>query len=151
MPLTYKYIPAPKTVESGIQYLQNELVPMFDEYWTRHGEKIYGEPAALQIPNLFVMWKHGGLAVVIAYENNKPVGFMFGIRFCPVTYRANALQLELWHCRDAEVEQGMFNYLFELMPLQDITEFRITSDVPLRAKIPWKKKNTFTLERYMKE
>lgn len=153
MAIRYEYIDTPKTTEDALTFMQHTLMPLIEEGWEKHGRQIYNEPLTFNVTSFVQMWMFGGLVVVAAYEGNQPVGYLFGIRFVPIPFKANVLQTEMWYGKTDEIEAGLFDYLLTIIKFMDIKEVRMTSDVHKMRELPtpWTQVNKFELYRYVKE
>lgn len=151
MTVTYKYVEIPKDTDTAINILKDGLMPLFNKYWSRYGGNVYDKQASFNIQSFIQMWQFGGIAIIGAYDGDKMVGYLLAIRYTPMSYNANAMQVEQWYAEDDITETGMFDYLIEISKFMDINELWTVSDIKGTPYIPWTKKNTFTTERYVKE
>lgn len=150
MTVNYKYIEIPKDTDSAINILKNDLIPLFDKYWNKHGLPTYAETASFNVQGFIQMWQFSGLALIGAYDDGKMVGYLLAIRYTPMAYRANSAQIEQWYADTDEIEKGLFNYFIEISKFMDIDELWTVSDRGT-PEISWVKKNTFTSTRYVKK
>lgn len=151
MAITYKYIDPPATPEKGVQFMQDTLLPLLREYWQKKGKELYNKDMNFNVLTFVQMWFLGSLVPVIAYEDDKPVGFFIGVRFVPILYDANTLQAEVWYAPTPEIEQGMFDYLMTIIGFMNINEIRIETTEPHAPSIPWRKVDTAVTTRHIKE
>lgn len=148
--IRYDYVDMPKTTEEAVKFIQSTLTPLVSEYWTEHGSKIYEKPLQFNIMSFIQMWMLGGCVLIVAYDDTTPVGFLLGVRFTPMLFKAAVIQTEVWYGRTPDVERGLFEYLTSITKFMDVNEIWVMSDVGGHVTIPWEKRNTFTLDQFVR-
>lgn len=151
MAVTYQYIDPPRTPEKSVDFMQNTFVPLLREYWDTRGKQIYNVDMQFNLLTFIQMWTMGSLVIIIAYDDNKPVGFFLGVRFVPILFDAAAVQTELYYGKTKEIEEGLFDYLMKIVGFMNINEIWLDSDGSRQINIPWTKRNSYTVTRYTKE
>ena len=128
MALQYKFIGRPKDSDECIELLQNDVIPLMTEHWNAYGKPFYVREFFLNVEGFFNYWMNNGLVIILAYEDNKAVGILIGLRFIPMTFHANILQLETCYGKRAEIEEGLYNYLESISNILDYDELWIATD-----------------------
>lgn len=149
--IRYEYMDMPKTTEQAVSFMQNQLMPLIDEYWDKRGKDIYEKPLRFNVMSFVQMWMLGGCVLVMAYDGDKPVGFLLGIRFTPILFKAAVVQTEVWYGVTDEVERGLFEYLSTITKFMDVEEIWVMSDVGSEAHMNWNKRATFTVDQYVRK
>ena len=149
--IVYKYLETPKTPEIAVDTMQNIIAPLFEKYWQERGKQGFNRPLDFNVLTFVQMWLMGSLLMIVAYEDNKPVGFFVGVRFTPLMFKATAVQAEVYYGPTKEIEDGLFKYLMNIVGFMDIDEVWINYGAQGNATVPWPKKNSFTVERFVKE
>lgn len=149
--IEYKYIDPPRNTEKAIDFMKNVMLPMLREYWEAEGKNIYEAEMSFNILTFIQMWNMGSLLIIIAYEDSKPVGFFIGVRFTPLLFDAAAVQVEIYYAHSKEIEDGIFDYLMKIVGFMNLNEIWLSKDPGQNPHIPWTKKNSFTVTRYVKE
>ena len=129
MALQYKFIGRPKDSDECIELLQNDVIPLMTEHWNAYGKPFYAREFFLNVEGFFNYWMNNGLVIILAYEANKAVGILIGLRFIPMTFHANILQLETCYGKRAEIEEGLYNYLESISNILDYDELWIATDI----------------------
>lgn len=143
-----KYINPPKKVEDSEKFLQ-EFIPLLTEYWETKGKAEYkGEELSLNVLSFVQMWRLGSLCILMAYEDNKPCGFLLGVRFRPMFYEANAFQIQDWYAPTPEVKDVIFKHLDEMLPLMNIHEVFAT-ETNVGNIVPYKMVSSQYYNRYL--
>lgn len=150
MAITYKYIDPPREPNDAVVVMRDTLMPLIQEYWDTKGKSVYGRDLQFNVLTFIQMWSMGSMVVVIAYEDDKPVGFLLGVRFVPLMYDSVAVQTEVCYGKRAEIEQGLFQYLTTIIHFMNINEVWVNSEALSDVTLEWPKHNTFTTTRYVK-
>lgn len=150
--ITYQIVSCPKEVDKAVALMRDEIDPLFFDFWEAKGKPFYKEDYSLGIFAFTQMWNLKTIKLVVAYQDNKPVGFLLGISFSPILFASrNIIQIEACYGDTSEIEKGLFDYFMTLTPILEIDEVWISSDAGLNYKPEWEKRNTITVDRYVKE
>lgn len=112
--MRYVFLEKPKTAEDVAHLLGNEIIPIFKEYWDNCGEKFHGRPFGFdEQGSLSFMraWVSGAVLMVMAYEDDKPVGFIVMAKLLPLLYQSSILHIDSYYGRSPEILRGLFNFL----------------------------------------
>lgn len=149
--IVYKYIDPPRNTEKAATLFRDTIIPLLHRYWEERGAKLYGAPFNLNIVPLMQTWMGNNLVLVIAYDDDKPVGFMFGVKFVPMLYNSVVLQSEIFYGETSEIEEGMFKYLGTIVPFMNVNELWLSVPPGAFTMSGWHQKGEFKLSRYVKE
>lgn len=127
---------------------------LYLESWNRDKEPLYHKPFSLNIAAFAQLWFTQTLKLFIAYDGDKPVGFLVGMVFRPLPYEANVFQIEDWYGSGIdEVERGLFDFATSAIRFMGCDELWL-ADRADREPSPmkgWKVENTFRYYRFTKE
>lgn len=151
MAFTYKYIDPPQSPEKAIDFLQHTLVPLLHEYWESEGKKIYNCEMYFNVLTFVQIWNMGSMAIIIAYDGDKPAGFMLGVKFTPIMYNANALHTELLYAPTPEIRTGILNYLYTIVRFMDINEVWVRDGGDTPPPDGWRTEHMQPVVRLIKE
>ena len=149
--IVYKYIDPPRGSEKATIFFRDTLIPLLHKYWDERGEKLYGAPFSLNIVPLVQTWMGNNLVLVVAYDNDQPVGFLFGVKFVPMLYNSVVLQTEIFYGQTREIEEGMVKYLSTILQFMNVNELWVNTAQGAFALGKWHQKGDFKLSRYVKE
>ena len=128
MALQYKYLDRPKDAENCIQLLDSAIIPLLKEHWDKYGKPEYGRDFNLNTEAFIALWTRTSFTLVLAYDEDKPVGIFVGIRVMPMEFTAHVLQVETCYGKSAEIEEGLYNYIKSIAPIIGYDELWVNTD-----------------------
>lgn len=128
MALQYKFLDRPKDIDSCLAVLGSTIIPLLKEHWDKFGKPEYGKDFNLNTEAFVSLWINAGFVLVLAYDNDTPVGIIVGLRVSPMDFSARVLQVETCYGRTAEVEEGLYNYIESIAPIVGYDELWISND-----------------------
>lgn len=143
-----EYIDKPKDTDTAIAFLQETLMPMIFTYWQERGQNVYDKNFDFNILAFINMWMVGSIELIVAYEDDKPVGFLLGVRFTAMLFRENVVQLEAWYGEREEIERELFAYLERIAKFQDVGEIWLTNDTGSPGYCSWPVSHNFKMVQY---
>lgn len=149
--IVYKYIDPPRGTEKAIEFFRDTLIPLLHKYWEKRGEKLYDAPFHLNVVPLVQTWMGNSLVLVVAYDDGKPVGFLFGVKFVPMLYNSVVLQTEIFYGETKDIETGMVTYLSTIIPFMNVNELWVNAAQETFTLSGWHRKGEIKLSRFMKE
>ena len=129
MALQYKYLERPKDVDTCIKLLHDDIIPLLKEHWDRDGQPFYKRPFELNVEAFSRLWVTQGISIVIAYDNGTAVGIFVGVRFTPMNFGVQVLQVENCYGRTPEIESGLYNYIKSIASILGYEELWISTDM----------------------
>ena len=154
--MSYKYdLLEPATDRNkAIDDLTAAIGTLYAESWNRDKEAEYKRPFALNIAAFTNLWFGGALKLFMAYDDDKPIGFLVGMVFRPLPYEASVFQVEDWYSAGiSEVEQGLFDCAVNAIRFIGCSEIWVADKIDRNPKAMngWKETNTFQYHRFTKE
>ena len=128
MALQYKYLERPKDVDTCIKLLHDDIIPLLKEHWDRDGMPFYKRPFELNVEAFARLWVTQGISIVLAYDNNVAVGIFVGVRFTPMNFGVQVLQVENCYGRTPEIESGLYNYIKSIASILGFEELWVSTD-----------------------
>ncbi len=128
MALQYKYLDRPKDVDDCITLLDSAILPLLKEHWDKFGKAEYGRDFNLNTEAFVALWLNTSFTIVLAYDDNNPVGIFIGIRVLPMEFQARVLQVETCYGKTTEVEEGLYNYIKSIAPIVGYDEMWLNTD-----------------------
>lgn len=116
----------PEQPEDLQKFIIDDFGPLLDKYWKTYGEELYGKPINFEMSTFIHGWLSQAAFLLIAYENEKAVGFVIGMKFRPIFYQAHILQLERWYADRDDVVTGMFEYINNILDILGTDEVYVT-------------------------
>ncbi len=136
MVISYKYIDKPRTFDEGADCLEHEIYPLLQKFWKVRGETFYKKPLQFNTLAFVNLWVQNGLALVIAYDDKKPVGLFIGITFTPMLFSENVMQVETLYGDTPEIEQGLYDYVASITPILGIDAIHMQGDMNDTRLVP---------------
>ena len=128
MALQYKYYDRPKDIDTCLNLLSSTIVPLLKEHWDKYGKPVYNKEFSLNTEAFVTLWLSTGFTLVIAYDDNQPVGIFIGLRVVPMEFNARILQVETCYGKTAEVEEGLYNYIRDIGSILGYDELWLNTD-----------------------
>lgn len=129
MAISYKFVDKPRTFDEGADLLEHDIYPLLQKFWAKQGEAYYGKPLNFNAPAFVNLWVLNGLALIVAYENKKPVGLFIGIKYNPMLFEATILQVETVYGETPEVAQGLMDYVGSISSILGIDGMHVQGDM----------------------
>ena len=111
-----------------IDKLRDEVFPMLDKWWVAYGMKETGRILDINLLSFVQTWAMGSTLITMAYDNDKPVGVLIGLRYSHLFYTGATMQVIALYGEKPEVEQGLLDYVSSLVPAMSIDTIAIDSD-----------------------
>ena len=111
-----------------IDKLRDEVFPMLDKWWKAYGMKETGRILDINLLSFVQTWAMGSTLITMAYDNDKPVGVLIGLRYSHLFYTGATMQVIALYGEKPEVEQGLLDYVSSLVPAMSIDTIAIDSD-----------------------
>lgn len=130
--MRYVFLEKPKTAEEVSRLLGQDIIPIFKEYWDNCGEKFHGRPFGFdEQGSLSFMraWVSGAVLLVMAYEDDKPAGFIVMAKLLPLLYQSSILHIDSYYGRTPEILRGLFDFLKSVLGVLSPDEI-IIPDLP---------------------
>jgi hypothetical protein len=132
MAISCKYIERPKDIETGVRLIHDEVLPLLQKAWDKMGKPTYEKDFNLHVEAFMNLWVTGNLVMVIAYNDNKEaVGLLIGLRFIPMYFHSNVLQVETCFSEDDEVTDKIYDYICSIGSILNIDEVWVQNDTCL--------------------
>lgn len=113
--LRYDYVEPSSDPLKATGFLTDNFLPLLDEFWTARGAEYYqAEHWDMQAVDFTHLWMNRTLVLIMAYDDDRPAGFILAAQIRPFLQARRALQIEQWYGQSAEVEAGLFKYLGEI-------------------------------------
>lgn len=115
-----------KNPKEATEFLAKNFLPLFDEYWEAKGKDYYEAKIwDIKAIDFTELWMRGTLTLVLAKEDDKPVGFILGAILRPLLYDTRLLRIEAWYAKDQDIEYDMFTYLENGLKFMQVDEITI--------------------------
>lgn len=152
---TYDLFEPSEDNERSLDRLSKEFAPLHMQAWEKAKRPNYNKPYDMNVGAFANMWLSHALKIFMAYEDGtKPVGFLTGFVYRPLPYNATVFQVEDWFTNNnKDVEDGLFDYLYEAMRMLGCTEMVMTLDNNAKARDigpEWHLHNEFKTLRYVR-
>ena len=121
-------IQTPAQGQKCIDRLRDEVFPMLDKWWVAYGMKETGRVLDINLLSFVQTWAMGSTLITMAYEDDKPVGVLIGLRYSHLFYTGATMQVIALYGEKPEVEQGLLDYGSSLIPAMSIDTIAIDSD-----------------------
>lgn len=132
MAISCKYIERPKDIDAGVKIIHDEVLPLLQKSWEVYGKPVYEKDFSLHVEAFMNLWVMGNLVMVIAYNDNKEaVGVLIGLRFIPMYFHSNVLQVETCYSDDAEVVDKLYDHISSIGGILNIDEVWVQNDTGL--------------------
>lgn len=141
--------------DESLNRLTQEFAPLHAKAWHEVKQKSYNRPYDMSVATFATMWLNKTMKIFMAYEDAKPVGYLYGIAFRPLNYQATAFQVEDWFADgNAAVEDELFDYLHGALRMIGCDELLLSTGMtdPLPNVGPgWRRAGEFRQVRFTKE
>jgi hypothetical protein len=118
MTIRYDAAELPNDPAKVVEFLTSKFLPIFNEFWEKQGRKFYGEDQpSFQHVNFTEMLLHKTLTLIMAYDEDQPVGFILAARIRPLVQAKRQFHIEAWYGRTPEIEAGLFDYVWGVFKL----------------------------------
>lgn len=123
MTVRYKFEECPKDAAEVSRLLGEVIFPLFKTYWDNEGRRFYGkddtefEFGERNAIALMRAWQGGLLNILLAYNNDVPVGFLLALHHVPLMYNAAILHIERCYAPNPTIKQGLYELLGQLIPI----------------------------------
>lgn len=124
----FEDIQTPAQGQKFIDRLRDEVFPMLDKWWAAYGMKETGRILDINLLSFVQTWAMGSTLITMAYEDDKPVGVLIGLRYSHLFYTGSTMQVIALYGDTPEVEQGLMDYVSSLVPAMSIDTIAIDSD-----------------------
>lgn len=121
-------IQTPAQGQKFIDRLRDEVFPMLDKWWVAYGMKETGRIMDINLLSFVQTWAMGSTLITMAYEDDKPVGVLIGLRYSHLFYTGSTMQVIALYGERPDVEQGLLDYVSSLIPAMSIDTIAIDSD-----------------------
>ena len=121
-------IQTPAQGQKFIDRLRDEVFPMLDKWWAAYGMRETGRMLDINLLSFVQTWAMGSTLITMAYEDDKPVGVLIGLRYSHLFYTGATMQVIALYGEKPEVEQGLLDYVSSLIPAMSIDTIAIDSD-----------------------
>jgi hypothetical protein len=114
MSLRVDLVEAPADGTKAVEFLTGEFLPLVEEFWQRRGREFFRvDHWKLQALDFTQLWMDQRVILVMAYEDDKPAGFILAAQIQPLFYPQRQLHVDQWYDRSQEIEEAMFQYLLD--------------------------------------
>lgn len=144
--ITYDYKTMGSDHDKCIACLKDEILPLAQKYWDKN-EQNSGDKLSINMMSFLNMWASDMLAIIVAYEDGKPVGLFMGIKYIPLMYNANTLQVIVLYGENKDIHDGLFNYVMSNSKFMGLSEIIIDEKVG-NVPIAWSMKEVAVAKRY---
>lgn len=153
---TYDLFEPSSNNDESLDRLSKEFAPLHMQAWSDSKQKVYGKSYDLNVQAFAQLWLARSLKIFMAYDSEtRAVGYLMGFHFRPMQYQATVFQVEDWFTAgNSEVEEGLFEYMYEGMRFMGVDEVLITvaaNEQPIDLGPAWKVANTFKQVRYVRK
>lgn len=124
----FEDIQTPAQGQKFIDRLRDEVFPMLDKWWVAYGMRETGRMLDINLLSFVQTWAMGSTLITMAYEDDKPVGVLIGLRYSHLFYTGATMQVIALYGDKPEVEQGLLDYVSSLIPAMSIDTIAIDSD-----------------------
>lgn len=124
----FEDIQTPAQGQKFIDRLRDEVFPMLDKWWAAYGMRETGRILDINLLSFVQTWAMGSTLITMAYEDDKPVGVLIGLRYSHLFYTGSTMQVIALYGDTPEVEQGLLDYVSSLVPAMSIDTIAIDSD-----------------------
>lgn len=110
---TYDLLEPSTDLNEALDTLTTAFAPLYTDSWVKEKAPLKGNPPFDMNVNTFVnMWFSKAMKIVMAYEDGTPVGYLMGMVFRPLPYRATVFQVEDWYASKdrTQVIGELFHY-----------------------------------------
>ena len=112
----FEDIQTPAQGQKFIDRLRDEVFPLLDKWWKSYGMKETGRIMDINLLSFVQTWAMGSTLITMAYDNDKPVGVLIGLRYSNLFYTGSTMQVIALYGDTPEVEQGLLDYVSSLVP-----------------------------------
>lgn len=145
-------------LNTALDNLGRAVGVLYQKHWEEEQQKYYNDkPFNLNVQAFAQLWINGDLKIFIARkrEDKTPVGFIAGIVFRPMAYKATVFSVQDWYSgNDKDVETALFEHMSKAVRILNCDELWVSLPVfGEKPTIPsnWKPQQSFTMGRYTKE
>lgn len=114
----------PKEPDELARFLTDDLGPLLSEHWTEATART-GVAHGLDVPAFMAAWEQRGVALIMAYDGDKAVGFMPLYIFRPLFMMATVITVERWYAKSLQAEKSMFDYLSAVIPVLGVDQVHV--------------------------
>lgn len=112
-------------LNASLDMLTAKFAPIYTESWVKEKAPKKGNPPFDMNVNSFAnMWFSKAMKLVVAYNDMHEIcGYLLGIVFTPMTYKATVFHVEDWYDKGIpEVRDGLFTYIQNAMRFLGVDE-----------------------------
>jgi hypothetical protein len=110
MTVEYRLLEPTEDANAGIRLLATDFMRALDDFWQARGKDWYGRPAYEVDPiGLSMLWQNRVAVIFLAMDGDVPVGILFGYRRRPPFSDSLVFQVEAFHGRTPEIENGLLD------------------------------------------
>lgn len=138
----------PKDPDELAKFLTEDFGPLLAEHWDKETART-GIAHGLDVPAFMAAWEQRGVALIMAYEGGRAVGFMPLYIFRPLFMITTAVTVERWHSKTPEAVQEMFDYLMSILPVLGVDQAHVAQHIEQKipANIPVDNNDTYQMCR----
>lgn len=113
--------------DASLSRLVAELAPLYSESWYKDKAERMGNPPYDMNVGVFVnMWFSKIMKIFIAYDDaDKPVGYLLGLAFRPLTHNRQIFQIEDWYMKKGN-ETGIFDYVYNALKFMGVDQIQVS-------------------------
>lgn len=112
-----------------ISKLRDEVFPLLDKWWKTYGAEHNGrEKLDINMLSFVQTWAMGSALIVMAYDDDKPVGLFVGLRYSNLFYTGSTMQVAALYGDTPEIKDGLVGYVSSLVPAMMIDEVAVDGD-----------------------
>ena len=120
MAIVCKYIEPPTDTAQATEFIRDVVAPLIAKYWEKEERDICGKDLSFSVVPFIQMWLLDSLMIVVAYEDDVPIGIVLGTKFVPMFYQAKVLQIEAAYGPVSTI----MDYILTIIGFMGITEIR---------------------------
>ena len=108
--ITAKMVHLTDDVEKNMN-MWEQVVELLVSYWGDRGATLHGKEADLSVSTFINGWAGHTVRVVVAYEDDKPIGLAIALDFQHMLYSSRQLVVEVLHAPNQEAYKAMLEVL----------------------------------------
>ena len=141
-------------LNDALDSLGRKVGPLYAKAWEAKKKYYDDKPFDLHINMFAMLWFDGNMKVFVVYDDrtHEPVGFLTGVVFRPMPYKASVFQIQEWYTTNQAIEDQLITHVISAIRILGCDELWVQSydGREINPGRAWKDGGNFSIRRYTK-